>query len=251
MTARVTVSERDLRTLLGIVSDERSDLPAAGLPLSLLAELKGQIPCDELDFDGHDAGRQTYRFGQAVPPDDGSGFDSKLYWKLYWDSVCSYPDRTGDVRSVTKPSDSYSVRQWHSTAVYTELFRPAGLEHDLLLCLPAGHLRTLRLVFHRGPRPTSPNVTARSWGYCAPTSTRPTWTPNAAATQPPAHCPAAGAIAPGRCRAHQPPDRPAARHLEGTVSTHLENIYARLQVSSRTAAVTRAFPDRAAGSQTP
>jgi DNA-binding NarL/FixJ family response regulator len=33
---------------------------------------------------------------------------------------------------------------------------------------------------------------------------------------------------------------------EGTVRTHLENIYARLQVSSRTAAVTRAFPDRAA-----
>ena len=28
--------------------------------------------------------------------------------------------------------------------------------------------------------------------------------------------------------------------------THLENIYTRLQVSSRTAAVTRAFPDRAA-----
>jgi DNA-binding NarL/FixJ family response regulator len=33
---------------------------------------------------------------------------------------------------------------------------------------------------------------------------------------------------------------------EGTVRTHLENIYGRLNVSSRTAAVTRAFPDRAA-----
>ena len=33
---------------------------------------------------------------------------------------------------------------------------------------------------------------------------------------------------------------------EGTVRTHLENIYARLNVSSRTAAVTRAFPGRAA-----
>jgi DNA-binding NarL/FixJ family response regulator len=38
-----------------------------------------------------------------------------------------------------------------------------------------------------------------------------------------------------------------ARHLgisEGTVGTHLENIYERLHISSRTAAVTRAFPDR-------
>jgi len=33
---------------------------------------------------------------------------------------------------------------------------------------------------------------------------------------------------------------------EGTVGTHLENIHERLGVSSRTAAVTRAFPDRAA-----
>jgi DNA-binding NarL/FixJ family response regulator len=49
-------------------------------------------------------------------------------------------------------------------------------------------------------------------------------------------------------------NRQIARPLgisEGTVRKHLENIYARLQVSSRTAAVTRAFPDRAAGWQTP
>ena len=38
MVAPVTVKEKDLRTLLGIVGDDRSDLPAAGLPPSLLSE---------------------------------------------------------------------------------------------------------------------------------------------------------------------------------------------------------------------
>jgi hypothetical protein len=43
MTAPVTASERDLHTLAGIISDHRADLPAEGLPLSLLADLKDQI----------------------------------------------------------------------------------------------------------------------------------------------------------------------------------------------------------------
>jgi DNA-binding CsgD family transcriptional regulator len=252
MTARVTVSERDLRTLLGIVSDERGDLPAAGLPLSLLAELKDQIPCDELDFDGHDAGRQIYWFGQAIPPDDGSGFESQLYWKLYWDSACSYPDRTGDVRSVTKPSDFYSVRQWHSTAVYTELVRPAGLEHDLLLCLPAGHLRTLRLVFHRGPGPDFSERDRALLRLLRPHLYQAYLDAERRRRPPPQLTARQRELL--RLVAAGHTNRQVARRLgisEGTVGTHLENIYARLEVSSRTAAVTRAFPDRAAASQTP
>jgi hypothetical protein len=72
-TAPVTVSERDLRTLLGIVSHHRGDLPAAGLPLSLLAELQNQVRCDALDFVGHDTARQAVWFDQSVPPDSGNG----------------------------------------------------------------------------------------------------------------------------------------------------------------------------------
>ena len=55
MTARVTASERDLRTLAGIVSDHRADLPAEGLPLSLLADLKDQIRCDKVQVAGLDS----------------------------------------------------------------------------------------------------------------------------------------------------------------------------------------------------
>jgi hypothetical protein len=49
-----------------------------------------------------------------------------------------------------------------------------------------------------------------------------------------------------RRRAHQHPDRPPARHLRGNRAHPPGNIYERLHVSSRTAAVTRAFPNRAA-----
>ena len=59
MTAPVTVSERDLRALAGIVSEDRPDLPdGEGLPLSLLADLMGQIRCDAIVFQGFDSQRQ-------------------------------------------------------------------------------------------------------------------------------------------------------------------------------------------------
>jgi hypothetical protein len=45
MTSPVTVSERDLSTLVHIVTDSRADLPAEGLPPSLLSDLADQIRC--------------------------------------------------------------------------------------------------------------------------------------------------------------------------------------------------------------
>ena len=66
MTAPVTASERDLRTLAGIISDHRADLPAEGLPLSLLADLKDQIRCDKVQVAGLDSSRQADWFGQDL-----------------------------------------------------------------------------------------------------------------------------------------------------------------------------------------
>ena len=250
MTSPVTVSERDLRTLLGIVGDQRSDLPVAGLPLSLLAELKDQIPCDQLCFERLDTGRQIGLFSQHIHADGGdSELDIQLFWKLYWGSrPCCYPDRTGDLRSVTKSSDFYSVRQWHSTGMYRDWVRPLGMEHEMLLCLPAGHLCTIRLLFWRGPgadfsdrdrallallRPHlhQAYLDAERRRHPAPRLTR-----------------RQGELL--RLVAAGHTNSQIARRLgvtEKTVGKHLEHIYARLRVSSRTAAVTRAFPDPAAG----
>ena len=251
MRGPVTASGRDLRTLAGIVSDDRGEPPAEGLAPSLLSDLLGLIGCDFLVFSGTDSSRGVDWFGQTVPAEaDDPGFDVSSFWGHYWSSPCSYPERTGDVRSLVRISDFYSARQWHSTGAYQDCCKPYGNEHELMLCLPAGPgpatgpMRTLRLVFIRGPGPDfsgrdrdlltvlrphlhqaysdaerrrhpTPQLTARHWEVL--------------------HLVAAGHT-----------NTQIARRLgisEGTVRTHLENIYRLLRVSSRTAAVTRAFAD--------
>ena len=177
-----------------------------------------------------------------------------LHWQHYWNcQPCSYPDRTGDLRSVVKVTDFYSARQWHSTGMYYYMLRPWGHEHELdadpaRSAQPvSGPGRTVRLFFFRGPgadfserdrallvllrphlhqayleaerrRHPVPQLTARHWDLLR-------------------------LLAVGYTNAQ------IARRLgisEGTVCTHLENLYGRLNVSNRTAAVTRAFPDQAA-----
>jgi DNA-binding CsgD family transcriptional regulator len=260
MASRFSPSEQDLQALAGIVSDARPDLPTHGLPLSLLSDLKDQIPCDFLLCHGYDTALQRYWFTQQIPEDkegEGGALDedfSRVFWEQYWDCrVCSYPDRSGDLRSIIKVYDFYSARQWHSTGFYREIMRPQGLENHIQMCLSeppgpdAGPGRTVRLFFVRGAgldfserdralltllrphlqqayhdaerrRSPVPKLTARQWDLLQ-------------------------LIAGGRSNFQ------IARQLglsEGTVRSHLENIYARLNVSNRTAAVVRAFPDRVA-----
>ena len=258
MSTPVRASDRDLRALAAIVSQDRPDLPdREGLPPSLLADLMGQIRCDSLSLDSWDSGRQRVWFSQEIPSGDARiGFEGQdeVYWENHWDcQPCSYTARTGDQRSVIKIADFYSARQWHSTGMYTDFSRRLGLEHSLMVCLPsalpptAGPGRYVRLNLDRGPGPDfsdrerdlltvlrphlhqayldaerrrhpAPQLTARHWELLP-------------------------LVAAGHTNAQ------IARRLgisEGTVRTHLENIYRLLNVSSRTAAVTRAFADRTA-----
>lgn len=108
MTVQVVVSEHDLLGLLSIVSDHRADDPGDGLPLSLFEHLMQQVPCDEISFFGLDSQQQAVWFGQGIPA-TGDG-DMDAFWAYFWDSLpCSYPERSGDLRSVTRVSDFYSA----------------------------------------------------------------------------------------------------------------------------------------------
>jgi DNA-binding CsgD family transcriptional regulator len=257
MHTPIRASDKDLRALAAIVSQDRTDLPdGEGLPPSLLADLKDQIHCDGMGFVDFDSGRQGDWFAQEIPPTDTPGWEDldRAYWKHHWDCrFCSYPGRTGDLRSVIKITDFYSTRQWHSTGMYTDHNRLLGFEHGLMLFLPesqpqiTGPRRHLRLYLNRGP---GPDFSERDralltllrphlhQAYLDAERRRhpvPRLTPRQTGLL---HLVAAGHT-----------NTQIARRLgiaEGTVRTHLENIYERLGVSSRTAAVTRAFPGRVA-----
>jgi DNA-binding NarL/FixJ family response regulator len=68
VVAPVVASERDLRALAAIVSEDRPDLSdGEGLPPSLLADLMGQIRCDVISLDRGKSGRHAYSILQAIP----------------------------------------------------------------------------------------------------------------------------------------------------------------------------------------
>jgi DNA-binding CsgD family transcriptional regulator len=252
MAAPVVPRERDLRRLAGIVSEHRDDIPAAGVPPSLLSDLAGQIRCDVISFESFDSRRELAWTCNEIPvlSETGDHEFGRMHWQHYWHcEPCSYPDRTGDLRSVLTIADFYTARQWHSTGMYADLYRPKGFEHELMLTLPSGPGRgtsgagqTLRMFLLRGPgsdfseadralltllrphlhqaytdaerrRHPVPELTPRQWQLM-------------------------DLLAAGHTNAQ------IARRLgvsEGTVRTHLENIYRRLGVSNRSAAITRAL----------
>src|SRR3974390_3370625 len=110
MSTPIRASDRDLRALAAIVSQDRPDLPDGdGLPPSLLADLMGQIPCDYVALLGFDGVRQALWFVHALPADPPPAQWGPLlpvYWPHYRASqFFSYPARTGDLRSTFKISD--------------------------------------------------------------------------------------------------------------------------------------------------
>jgi DNA-binding CsgD family transcriptional regulator len=257
MSTPIRPSDQDLRALAAIVSQDRPDLPAGeGLPPSLLADLMGQIRCDAVGFSGFDSGRQQIWFSQRIQDDDcGEELDpapSQAWWELYREcTFCTYSDRSGDLRSVVKNADFYSAPLWHATGMYTDVCRPQGFEHVLLLYLPeppgrvTGPGRTVRLYCYRGSgldfseRDRALLVLLRPHLYQAYLDVERRHHPVPRLT--PRQNDLLRLLATGRTNTQ------IARRLgisEGTVRTHLENIYEKLGVSSRAAAVTRALADR-------
>jgi DNA-binding CsgD family transcriptional regulator len=243
MPARMSLSDRDVRTMLRVIHpDEGAD--GEPIPWSVLDGIRQLIACEGIYFFRLDTVTKSVPVYQDLPAEDVGDVEAadldQAFWTHYWSSCCSYPDRSGDLTSVTTDSDFHSQRQLHSTAMYADYQRFFGIERELLMCLPSPRYQTLRLMLTRGRGPdfsdrdralltllrphlhatylagvrrSVPSLTARQTELLR-------W------------------VAAGRT------NRQIAHRLgvaESTVRKHLENIFGRLQVTSRAAAVTKVF----------
>jgi DNA-binding CsgD family transcriptional regulator len=250
--ARTTITEQDVHGMLAIAQEYGSSEGGIdardALPWGLLHDLRALVPCDMLSVSGQDTPRWEFFADQELPAlplseVDGERF-ATAYRQHYWTSTCSYADRTGDVTSVLRNSDLISDREHRQTGMYVDYEHPLGVEHEIVLCLEAGGpQRTLRLLFSRGrgadfsDRDVAVLTLLRPHlreAWIAAERRRRGMLPLTARQQEILRYVAAGYS-----------NGQIARRLQvsdATVAKHLENIFARLQVTNRAAAVARVSP---------
>jgi DNA-binding CsgD family transcriptional regulator len=238
--------EQDLRRVLDVIDAGRAEATGAGLAEELMTSLAALVPSDLLSFSDVAIDDRTvyvdeeWDGAQLLLEDQPCTDPEALFWQHYEDSPCSYPTRTGDDRSVTLLSDFVSEREWRQSPMYADLFRADGLVHELMCCMPIGSgSRTPRILFFR----TTSDFTERDRLVMA--LLRPhlvEWDRTRRAAPAPLtdrQTELMRLVAAGHSNAEIAATLYVSPH---TVRKHLENIFSRLGVTSRTAAVARAFP---------
>jgi DNA-binding CsgD family transcriptional regulator len=256
MTSNWVMTETDVRALLDVF--DRCQAAAADdiFYAGVLTGVRELIPCDDISFQLMDVAEQRMRL--LVVSDDGVQREESvgstdeflhLFWQEFWEEDgCSGPMTSGDYSTLMHYADRWSKRAWASTPLGSQfvamgvndtvlvpmtplagtdrrllLFRGEGSpifseREKAMLALARPHLAELHTRRDRELR-GEPNLTPRQWEVLRRVAT------GASNTQ-------------------------IARDLglsEATVRKHLENVFLRLGVQSRTEAVARvlAFLDAA------
>jgi DNA-binding CsgD family transcriptional regulator len=236
------ISGRDLDALRGLLALNMDD-PGPALPWELMECMRDLFHTDRMQLSRFQPALEAFVLEQVLgetheveigpyPPDPH-------YWELYRSAdACSYADRTGDIVNVAKLSDFVSDRQWRSSPMYIDYC--FGRARTLMAYLPDEPGHRTRLYLWRGP---GRDFDERD--RLLLTLLRPHLIGTFRAAERRRQAPAALTtrqlellqyVAQGYT------NRQIARRMrlsEGTVRTHLNHIYERLGVTSRTAAVTR------------
>jgi DNA-binding CsgD family transcriptional regulator len=250
------MTDTDIRALLDVLDGGQ---PAADDDIfyaDVLTGLRGLIPCDDITFQLMDVADQRLRLlsvnDEGVQREDAVGIADELsrqFWQRFWEEDgCAGPLVTGDYSTLLHQAETWSTRAYASTPLGAQ-FAALGVQDEVLVPMtPLGGTDRRLLLFRDASSPVfserekallalarprvaelhtrrdrelrgEPNLTPRQWEVLRRVAT------GASNTQ-------------------------IARDLglsEATVRKHLENVFLRLGVQSRTEAVARvlAFLDAA------
>jgi DNA-binding CsgD family transcriptional regulator len=145
----------DLDATLGFLSEAVGVSGPHPFPSELLDRLRELVPCEGVFYDELDyAGERVVDYeacsrGREIDASESEVELGANFWTLmHQHPICSYQIRTGDL-TAHKLSDLVTRRQWHRLELYTEFFRPYGVEHRLAVGLPAAPSRAKTLFFDR------------------------------------------------------------------------------------------------------
>jgi len=236
------ISGRDLDTLRDLLALTVDD-PGPALPWELMDCMRDLFHSDSMKLCRAKPALEEFVLEQALGEtrfvEIGDDPPDPHYWEL--DKVspaCNYPNRTGDITSVVMLSDFLSDRQWRASPMHIDY--GFGRMRALMACLPDEPGHTTRLYLWRGP---GRDFDERD--RLLLTLLRPHLTAAFRNAERRRRAPAA--LTPRQLEllqyvAQGYTNMQIARRMglsEGTVRTHLNHIYERLGVTSRTAAVTR------------
>jgi hypothetical protein len=185
----ITLDDRDLAALRGIVTFLDFTDPGPVLPWELLEHIRTLIGCDEVGLD------RTRPFEQKLGEEQSVGearhFEvqeqpNPHYWQLYWASeACSWVDRAGNAWDVTKVSDFWSDREWTGSAMYRAYGQGPRSLREISMRLPDLPHRSMKLLCWRGPGRDFGERERLLLQRCGPTSSSPGDGPNAYAAPRP------------------------------------------------------------------
>jgi DNA-binding CsgD family transcriptional regulator len=237
--------------LLGEVMEACSQPSDTPLPPRALELVRTLLHAEAVAFNGFDTVMQRVRFMQFVERDGAHGCErdpltdaeSDAFWRCYWEPKrkWSLPDLTGDYTLVYTADDFTSMRQrraWHDpvTGPFSERMLQAVLPDDsvgrhvrLSAWRDGSNFTPKEVLFLKLLRPHFERAYAADFSA---RRTRPTLTQRQLQVM--------------RMVRAGLSNRQIARRLdvsEGTVHNHLTNVYRRLDVQSRTAAVHMVFDE--------
>jgi DNA-binding CsgD family transcriptional regulator len=241
---RDVLADRDLGRVVDVLDAMSSPVSAqGGVPVDVLVALARLVPTDLVTFFDMDGARKTCYViqdwdGRSTNVDDVPSSDPDLpFWRHFDGSPsCCYPIRTGDDRTVVLRTDLESDRELRASPMYVDVTH-ANPRYEMFCWMPVRGSRSPRFLFWRD----SMDFTDRE--RLLITLLRPHLVEmrerharSALTPLTPRQLELMRLVAAGRSTTQIA----AALYLSPhTVRKHLENIFERLGVSTRAAAVAR------------